>query len=86
MLQAGIIRETDDWDKYAAEEAAHLASDMIILFPITNETYAIGSLTESGYNFLQAMKLDDRREFVIYIAPDVNPGLDSEKGFSKAYV
>lgn len=64
--------QVEDWDpSLAAIEADHLANDQIILFPITNETYAIGSLAETGFSILNAMKLDDRREFVIYIADDI---------------
>lgn len=82
--------QKEDWNSrkefYAAEEAKHLAEDMIVLLPITDETYALGSLTESGYNFLQAMRFDDRREFVIYVSPTVKKELDvddPEKGYSK---
>jgi len=57
-----------DWKPDDAEiEAEHLANDEIILFPVTSETYAAGSLAEVGFSILQAIKLDDRREFVILI-------------------
>jgi hypothetical protein len=52
-------------------EAEHLAEDQIILFPVTNETYAFGSLAETGFSMLNAISLDDRRSFVIYIAQDI---------------
>lgn len=64
--------QVEDWDpSLAAVEAEHLADDQIVLFPITNETYAFGSLAETGFSILNAMKLDDRRSFVIYIAQDI---------------
>lgn len=64
--------QVENWDPSCAEiEAAHLANDAIILFPITNETYAFGSLAETGFSILNAIRLDDRREFVLYIAQDI---------------
>ena len=64
--------QVENWDPSCAEEEAeHLANDAIILFPVTNETYAFGSLAETGFSMLNAMKLDDRREFVLFIAQDI---------------
>ena len=58
----------DDWKPEDAEiEAKHLAEDDIILFPITSETYGVGSLSEVGFGVLSAIKLDDRRDFVVMI-------------------
>lgn len=48
----------------AVEEARHLAEDEVLLFPITSETYAVGSLAETGFSVLNAIKLDDRRFFI----------------------
>lgn len=59
-------------------EAQHLAEDEVILFPVTNETYATGSLSEVGFSILQAIRLDDRRDFVILIDDDLDPKLDDE--------
>ena len=57
-----------DWKpENAVIEAEHLAEDAIILFPITSETYATGSLAETGFSILNAIKLEDRRDFVIFI-------------------
>lgn len=65
--------QVDDWDpSMAEEEAEHLANDAIILFPVTSETYAFGSLAETGFSMLNAIGLDDRREFVIYIAQSID--------------
>lgn len=62
-----------------AEEAEHLAEDMVILFPITSETYALGSLSEVGFSILHAISLDDRRAFVVMIDRVLGEGLnDSE--------
>lgn len=64
--------QVEDWNPSLAEvEAEHLANDAIILFPVTNETYAFGSLAETGFSMLNAMRLDDRREFVVFIAQDI---------------
>lgn len=60
--------QVEDWTpECAVEEAAHLANDAIVLFPVTNETYAFGSLAETGFSMLQAIRLDDRRDFVVFI-------------------
>jgi len=55
----------------ATEEAEHLANDEILLFPITNETYAFGSLAETGFSILQAIRLDVQRDIIVMIEPDV---------------
>lgn len=60
--------QVDDWKpELAIVEANHLANDQVILFPITSETTAIGSLSEVGFSILNAIKLDDRRDFMILI-------------------
>lgn len=60
--------QVENWEPSCAEEEArHLADDQIILFPITDETYGLGSLSEVGFSILQAIRLDDRREFIIMI-------------------
>ena len=65
--------QVEDWDPSLAEvEAEHLANDAIILFPVTGETYAFGSLAETGFSMLNAISLDDRRSFVIYIAQGID--------------
>ncbi len=57
-----------EWkEEDAVKEAEHLANDQIILFPITDETYATGSLSEVGFSILQAIRMDDRRDFVVMI-------------------
>lgn len=71
--------QVENWNPACAEEEArHLAEDQIILFPVTNETYASGSLSEVGFSILQAIRLDDRRDFVIMVAPDLAPYLTDE--------
>ena len=60
--------QVDDWKPEDAEiEAEHLAEDKVILFPVTGETYGTGSLAEVGFSILNAIKLDDRRSFVVII-------------------
>ena len=57
-----------DWKQEDAEiEAKHLTEDAVILFPVTGETYGTGSLAEVGFSILQAIRLDDRRDFIIMI-------------------
>ena len=60
--------QKENWrEQDAVVEAGHLAEDGIILFPITSESYATGSLAETGFSILNAIKLEDRRDIVIYI-------------------
>ena len=60
--------QVDNWTPDCAqEEAEHLASDDIILFPVTDETPGLGSLAETGYSIIQAIKANSNREFVIMI-------------------
>lgn len=62
----------DDWKpEDAIIEADHLADDGIVLFPVTNETYAFGSLGEVGFSIMQALKLDETRDIVVMIENDV---------------
>lgn len=64
--------QVENWDPSCADvEAEHLADDAIVLFPVTNETYAFGSLAEMGFSILNAIKLDDRRDFVLMVAQDI---------------
>ena len=68
--------KVEDWDPSMAEvEADHLATDQIILFPITSETYASGSLSEIGFSVMSAMKLDDRRDIVVLIDQELDDSL-----------
>jgi hypothetical protein len=69
--------QVENWKEEDAEiEAQHLADDKVILFPVTNETYGTGSLSEVGFSILNAIKLDDRRSFVVMIQKDLAPELD----------
>lgn len=62
----------EDWKPEDAQiEAEHLANDDIICFPVTHETYAFGSLGEIGFSILQAIKLDQRRDIIVMINPNV---------------
>ena len=68
-----------DWKpEYAQIEAEHLANDKIILFPITYESYGLGSLSEIGFSVLNAIKLNDRRHFVILIDNYLDDNLQDE--------
>lgn len=71
--------QVDDWNSEFAEiEAEHLANDKIVLFPITYETYGMGSLSEVGFSILNAIKLDDRRNFIILIDSHLDSSLDNK--------
>ena len=86
--------QVDDWKPELAEiEADHLSNDQVILFPITGETYGSGSLSEVGFSILNAIKLDDRRDFVIYVEGELddslmeeNPALAKESLRSRALI
>lgn len=66
--------QVEDWKpEFAQVEAEHLATDKIIVFPITSESYGLGSLSEMGFSILNAIRLDRRRHFVVLI----DSGLDS---------
>mgnify|MGYP000216873484 CR=1 FL=1 len=65
-----------DWKPENAEiEAEHLILDEIVLFPVTNETLATGSLAEVGFSILQAITSNDERFVIIYIDPKVSQEL-----------
>lgn len=64
--------QVDNWTPELADlEAWHLANDRLILFPVTDETFAFGSLAESGFSIQSACSLNATRFVVIYIEPDV---------------
>jgi|SRR3989339_675174 len=68
-----------DWKpEDAVKEAEHLANDAIILFPITGETYGTGSLAETGFSVLNAIRLDNRRDFVIMIEQQLDDSLTDQ--------
>jgi len=76
--------QVKEWDPSMAKlEAEHLANDGAILFPITRDTYSLGSLAEAGFSILNAIKLDDRRDFVILIDDDLMPDLMEDKNLAK---
>jgi hypothetical protein len=57
-------------------EADHLANDEIILFPVTNESYGLGSLSEVGFSILNAINLNKHRQFIIMIDKTTNNNLN----------
>lgn len=91
-LKRGLVENVNFFDpqvpnwtpECAVVEAEHLANDRIILFPITAETYAEGSLAEVGFSILNAIKLDDRRDFVVMIEQKLTDALMQDKDRSKA--
>jgi hypothetical protein len=74
--------QVEDWDPSLAEiEAKHLADDELILFPVTAETFGLGSLGEVGFSVLSAIKLDDRRDLIILIEAKPDESLKDDPRF-----
>lgn len=72
--------QVDDWNPaFADVEAEHLVNDEIILFPVTSETAGLGSLAETGFSIMQAIRSNVNRSIVIMIEKDVNDILKKEK-------
>lgn len=68
--------QVENWTpECAIDEARHLAEDAIILFPVTGETTAVASLSEVGFSILNAIRLDNQRDFVIMVEPDLTDEL-----------
>lgn len=68
-----------DWKpEDSAIEAEHLVNDDIILFPITSETFGTGSLAETGYSILSAIRSNDQRFVIIFIDPKLATELHQE--------
>ena len=62
--------QVENWSPECADiEARHLAKDEIILFPVTAETYGLGSLAESGFSILQVLRSLKQRHLIIMIDP-----------------
>jgi hypothetical protein len=65
-----------DWKPEDAEiEAEHLVNDNIILFPVTSETYGTGSLAETGFSILSAIKSNGERNIITFIDKTVDQHL-----------
>lgn len=60
-------------------EAEHLASDDIILFPVTWETYWLWSLAETWFSILQTLKNINSKRFVIIYIDDLDDELKVEE-------
>lgn len=68
--------QVDDWKpELAAVEADHLVNDDIILFPVTDETYGMGSLSETGFSIMQTINTNANRSVVIMVDKDVKEEL-----------
>ncbi len=74
--------QKDDWKpEYAIEENQHLLEDEIILFPVTDETTAVGSLGEIGFSILEAVRnLKTDRYVVVLIDDDCKDPKADAKG------
>jgi hypothetical protein len=75
-----------DWDEnFVSLEAYHLANDAILLFPILDQSYSVGALSEIGFGFLRETKHDLYRSSVILIHPQVTQELqDKDPAMAKA--
>lgn len=63
------------------EEHRHLTEDEIVVFPVTDETTAVGSLGEVGFSVMTAIDTGRGRlrHVIVMIAPDCNaPGASPE--------
>lgn len=78
--------QVDNWSpENAIEEAKHLTEDEIILFPITNETYGLGSLSEVGFSILNVINLNKRRSFIVFIDDNVNETLINKEKQNESF-
>lgn len=77
--------QVENWKpEDAAIEAEHLINDDIILFPVTSETYGTGSLAETGYSIMSAIRADANRYVILFIDPKVDQALiDENAGAAK---
>lgn len=79
--------QVENWTpECAIEEANHLVEDEIILFPVTSETYGCGSLGETGFSIMQAIRSNRNRFVVIMIEPLPDEALKSETAAYKESV
>ena len=81
----------EDWDESCAkEEAEHLISDRLILFPVLGETYGFRSLGETGFSIAQAILL--KKQTIVLVDEKVsedwggNPELIKESNKARALV
>jgi len=72
--------QVDDWKPELAQvEAQHLVDDSIILFPVTAETYGTGSLAETGFSIMQALKVESRRDVILMVDDGLDESLMGDK-------
>lgn len=69
--------QVPDWNPACAVlEAQHLKEDSIILFPVTGETFAFGSLAETGFSILHAIRMNTERDVVVMIEMVIDSELE----------
>jgi hypothetical protein len=69
--------QVEHWDpSLAAIEAEHLASDEILIFAVTGETYGTGSLVEIGFAIAQVKGTD--RQLLVYVEADLDVALSDQ--------
>ena len=59
----------------ALVEAEHLISDELILFPVTSETFGVGSLAEIGFSIISAIQGAPGRQVLVLIDKQVSAEL-----------
>jgi hypothetical protein len=68
-----------DWKPELAQiEAEHLVTDSVVLFPITSETYALGSLAETGFSALATYRALGARSLIVLVDAGVTDALKAE--------
>lgn len=76
-----------EWsEEMATEEAEHLVNDDILLFPVTSETYGLGSLSETGFSILSALRSLEHRSVIVLIDPLPDEGLKENADLYKESV
>lgn len=71
--------QVSDWKpEYADLEAYHLFNDEIILFPVTSETYGLGSLSEVGFSILNAIRKGKNSAIITMIDMHLDSNLMNE--------
>ncbi len=72
--------QKDDWKpEDALTEAQHMARDEVLLVAVTIDSYSLGSLTELGFQILDAARIDVRRDVLVYLETNLDCGLDDPK-------
>lgn len=61
----------------AVTEADHLATDRIVLFPVTGETTGLASLSEIAFYIINCLGLEEDQDMVVYVEPGLREELSN---------